>query len=130
MSNATVVIGYRRRIASANMANGAPLPAITKMAVGNGGHNQSTNAVTAPSTNATGLAAQIGGFYPLTSLTLAADGLSITGKLVLEAGVLTGSIISEVGLFDANNNLVGLETFYPKLKDAGERYKFSITPRF
>ena len=96
-----ITVAGRRKLCMAH-AGDAALPAITRMAWGNGGVDGDGQPV-----EATGN--EVGLYQGRTTCRYTAT---------LEAGELDGEEISEMGLYDAEGDLVAYRTFLRKGKDA------------
>lgn len=126
MADAVTVDLHRQRVA-AHMAGGRALAPLAYMAFGDGGHNADLTAKP-PSQSATALFHEV--FRkPLASVTQE-DIYSSTGKGIVESGELIGVAVSEVGLIDADGELVSIKTFGPKVKESDERYEISVKQRY
>ncbi len=111
-----ITVAGRRKLCMAH-AGDAALPAITRMAWGNGGVDGDGQPV-----EATGN--EVGLYQELLSKEIASHGYVNEGRTTcrytatLEAGELDGEEISEMGLYDAEGDLVAYRTFLRKGKDA------------
>lgn len=110
----TTAIG-RKKLCMAH-AGDAVLPAITKMAWGNGGIDESGQPI-----DTTGN--EIGLYNQLLEKSIESheyndDYTTCFYTATLEAGELDGEEISEIGLFDAEGDLIVYRTFGRKWKDA------------
>ncbi len=122
---AITITAHFKRIA-AFVAGGASVSPIAYMAFGDGGHNVD-NTPKIPAKEATGLHHEILR-KPLSSI-VQEDSFSTTGKAVIAAGELNGSIISEIALIDAAGNLVSINNFTPKQKTSNQSYEVGIRLR-
>lgn len=125
--DAVLLVDFRKRVAK-HMKDGKTLPAITAMAIGDGGHNPADNSVIAPSETQTALNHEILR-KDLRSI-VQEDDLSVTGKGTIENAELVGQTISEAALIDANGDLVCVKNFAPKIKENDERYSISLKMKF
>jgi hypothetical protein len=106
----------RKKLCMAH-AGDASLPAITKMAWGNGGVDEAGQPL--PTTGN-----EVGLYYELLVKDIESHIYPEEGKTTcrytatLEAGELAGEEISEMGLYDADGDLVAYRTFMRKGKDA------------
>ena len=126
MSEAIIVTNFRSRLAK-QACDGTAVPKLAYMAFGDGGHNSDLTAKT-PDANRTALVHELLR-KPLQDI-YQEDLLSATASGKLDTGELVGAKISEAGVFDANNNLVGYKFFAPKIKEADEEYTVRIKLRF
>ena len=103
----------REKFAKAH-AGAKPLPAVTKIGFGSGGHDVGGNP-TPPSDTATSVPGEFlrknitSTNYPVTTT------LQIIGTLDFSEG--NGQLVSACGLYDAEGDLVALKHFRPKPKD-------------
>lgn len=116
MDNVGVITAIGRKKLCRAHAGDAALPAITKMAWGNGGVDE-----TGQPLDTTGN--EIGLYNQLLEKDIASheyneDQTTCYYKATLEAGELDGEEISEMGLIDADGDLVVYRTFGRKFKDA------------
>jgi phage-related tail fiber protein len=106
----------RKKLCMAH-AGDASLPAITKMAWGNGGVDEAGQPL--PTTGN-----EVGLYYELLVKDIESHIYPEEGNTTcrytatLEAGELAGEEISEMGLYDADGDLVAYRTFMRKGKDA------------
>jgi phage-related tail fiber protein len=127
MAEAITSNHYRRKLATA-MAGGAPIARITEMAFGDGGWNDSTEAVIPPDPEQVGLNHELLR-KPLSLVTQETE-FSCTGRGVLDEDELIGYKISEAALFDEDGTIVGIKNFGPKLKESDEEYETNIKLRY
>ncbi len=128
MSNLNTVITIKGRENMAKARAGlATMPVITGMAFGDGGVDGSGVPIP-PAANATALNNEL---YrkAMTSIT-AITATTIEYKCQLSASELTGQDISELGLYDANGDLVMIKTFVVKSKGADEVLTFAVDDAF
>lgn len=104
------------------------LPVIMGMAFGNGGVDSDGNVI-APSEEQSGLSNEL--FRKENdSYTLSLDEISCRYECTLSESELAGEFISEIGLYDADNDLVCIKTFKPKGKDNDMQMTFSLDDIF
>lgn len=127
MAEAITSNHYRRKLATA-MAGGPPIAKITHMAFGDGGWDDSTDAVIPPDPEQTGLNHELIR-KPLALVTQETE-FSTTGRGVLGESELIGYSISEAALFDEDGDIVGIKNFGPKLKESDEEYETNIKLRY
>ena len=126
MANSVTTDIARHKMAAAR-AGDIALPAITKMAFGDGGTDANGDPI-APSGSATALNNQLlqqdvdGHTYPSTT----------TGRYTctLAKATLGGEKINEIALVDADGDLVCIKTFTDKNKDADMGMGFEIDDEF
>ncbi len=128
MDNAgvTTVTG-RKKLCRAH-AGDITLPAITKMAWGNGGVDESGQPITTTG-NEIGLYNQLL-VKDIESHEYNEDQTTCLYKATLEAGELDGEEISEMGLIDADGDLVVYRSFGRKFKDADIPQTYQISEIF
>lgn len=105
------------------------LPAITQIAFGNGGHDIGGNPIL-PSDTVVQVPGEflrkdiLGTDVPVDMATT----LRISGNLDFDEG--NGEMVSAVGLYDSDGDLVAIKTFTPKYKDAATSIEISWDEQF
>jgi hypothetical protein len=127
MANATTTYGHRQRLAG-HFYNNAALPLITHIAFGSGGHNPENGAPLAEDPAAAALANEMLR-KPLNNK-YQEDAYSVTAVGRVEKNELTGVTISEVGLLDAEGNLVGFKNMAAKILGDDEYFEVKIKLKF
>lgn len=123
----SVVSGVFLEKINATLAGGATLKQPTHIAFGSGGHNLD-NSLKTPSASATGLQTEL--LRKAITGISQADSRSVTATGRITESELVGQVISEVALFDADGTIMGIRTFGPRTKQAGETIEFPLTLRF
>lgn len=116
MDNAGIITAVGRKKMCRAHAGDGTLPAIVKMAWGNGGVNENGQPIDTTG-NEIGLYSQLLE-KDIESHVYNEDQTTCLYKATLEAGELDGEEISEMGLFDADGDLIVYRTFGRKWKDA------------
>lgn len=108
---------YREKVAAAAAAGGS-LPAASEIAFGTG--------TTSPSVDDTALESEVHR-NSLESATADGSVLTCTGTLT---GEESGEQVTEVGIFDADGDLMGRRTFLPKQLEAESSLEFTLNFQF
>lgn len=112
LNTATTIIA-RNKFAKAHMGD-APLPKLSKMAFGDGGHNVGGDPIPP-----NGDELEVPGEFvqvPINQMTLSGStAIRIEGTLSYGEG--NGKLVSSVGIYDEVGDLVAVKTFSPKAKD-------------
>ncbi|WP_198468959.1 phage tail protein [Acetomicrobium sp. S15 = DSM 107314] len=126
MAEAVVINRFREKIAR-HMYNESPLPRIRFMAFGDGGHNSDLSPKAMDPARESLYNERLR--KELNNI-MQEDSMSVTGIGRLERDELVGAQISEIGLLDANGDLIGFRCFSPKIKDVDETYEVELKIRF
>lgn len=125
-TNLVITAKARENLVKAR-AGDITLPAIVGMAFGDGGVDAGGNPIT-PSSSATALNHQLlrkvvsGHTYP--------NATTCRYTCTLTTSELAGESISELGLYDSNDDLVCIKTFTAKGKDADIELTFTVDDEF
>lgn len=115
-SRGVITVTGRRKLCMAH-AGDAGLPAITRMAWGSGGVDSDGQPL-ATTGNEIGLYQELMAKDIESHVYVGEGETTCRYTATLEAGDLSGESISEMGLYDADGDLVAYRTFLPKGKDA------------
>ena len=115
-SRGVITVTGRRKLCMAH-AGDAGLPAITRMAWGSGGVDSDGQPL-ATTGNEIGLYQELMAKDIESHVYVGGGETTCRYTATLEAGDLSGESISEMGLYDADGDLVAYRTFLPKGKDA------------
>lgn len=115
-SRGVITVTGRRKLCMAH-AGDAELPAITRMAWGSGGVDSDGQPL-ATTGNEIGLYQELMAKDIESHVYVGEGETTCRYTATLEAGDLSGESISEMGLYDADGDLVAYRTFLPKGKDA------------
>lgn len=132
MADNSVITLYRRgvicRAASAG-SEVARLPAISKIAFGNGGTDENGIPIP-PSAEQTSLVSPIvGGSYNISALSYPTQ-TTARYTVVIPDGDMAGETINEAALVDEFGNVCAIKTMYGKTKDAGVTFTFAFDDEF
>lgn len=111
-----ITVTGRKKLCMAH-AGDATLPAITKMAWGNGGVDENGQPISTTG-NEIGLYNELLAKDVESHVYVNEEKTTCRYTATLEAGELDGEEISEMGLYDADGDLVAYRTFMRKGKDA------------
>lgn len=126
--SAVTVDAYRKRLADAT-AGGEPAAPIAYMAFGDGAHNAQLE-LTQHSPASIALKHQILK-KPLSIIRVdPSDPFAAIGIGRLEENELNGFVLSEVGLLDANGELIGVSSMAPKAKASTDSFSITMRIRF
>lgn len=124
----TTTTSARNKMARARKGE-IPLPTITNMVFGTGGHNPGdTNTPVPPTADDIALETQVLS-KAVTQTIINSTTLRHMAE-ILDADGLNGTIITEAGLVDNNGDLVVRSTFSGKLKEAGLNLRHEIDELF
>ena len=125
-TNAIITTAAKAKLVKAR-AGDITLPVITGMAFGDGGVDGEGNVIT-PTANQSALNHQL--------LRKAVSGHTFVSPsterytCTLTSSELVGEMISEIGLYDADGDLVCIKNFLPKGKDSGVEQTYTVDDIF
>ncbi|QUO43466.1 phage tail protein [Brevibacillus composti] len=123
MSYQVTTAQARKDIARARLGE-IPLPKITHIAFGTGGHRPGDVLTPVkPSETATSLEQEVAR-YPIVSAVLKND-TTVEYKTVIPKGELSGVVLTEQALVDENGKIVAIKTFGAKKKEAEDEFTFT-----
>lgn len=125
-ANTVITTTRRKKLAQAS-AGIISLPVIAGMAFGDGGV-EGSGGVIPPEEGQTELFHEI--YRKETDSYVMASDTSVRYTCKLPEDILTGSNISEIGLYDTDGDLVCIRTMSAKGKDEGLEMIFSLTDEF
>lgn len=130
MSNyETSTITLARREALAKVTSGAlgSIPAVTHIAVGDGGTDDAGNPLT-PSETQTALNHELAR-YPVSSVGYPSPA-TVRYTVDIPAGDLAGEVINEAALLDASGTAAAIKTMYDKRKDSDVVFAIEFDDEF
>lgn len=127
-SKGVTTVTARRKLCMAH-AGDITLPVITKMAFGNGGVDETGQPI-ATTGNEIGLYNELLVKDVEKHVYVEEDQTTCRYTATLEVGELDGEMISEMGLYDADGDLVSYRTFLPKGKDYDIRQGYDMDEMF
>ncbi|ALA68842.1 hypothetical protein GT50_00600 [Geobacillus stearothermophilus 10] len=123
MSYQVTTLQARKDMARARLGQ-IPLPRITHIAFGTGGHLPGDVLTPVkPSETATSLEQEVARF-PIASAVLKND-TTVEYKVVIPKGALSGVVLTEQALIDQNGKVVAIKTFGAKKKEPEDEFTFT-----
>ena len=104
------------------------LTAITQMAFGNGGHNTTSGEATTPDPSDTTLVNQL--LIKNIDSYIFSDDYTVEFKCIIDSDEMNGQVFSEIGLFDADGDLVAIKHTSPQTKTSETKFEIFFSQTF